>query len=82
MMAGLGLVISEYATANLDLNLPFISVIEEGKINDMEYVSKIINSNRELSVSMRNDIRKYALENVSWEVVVPKYVNTIQSLLN
>ena len=46
------------------------------------YVSKIINSNRELSVSMRNDIRKYALENVSWEVVVPKYVNTIQSLLN
>jgi hypothetical protein len=76
------LVISEYATANLDLNLPFISVIEEGKINDMEYVSKIINSNRELSVSMRNDIRKYALENVSWEVVVPKYVNTIQSLLN
>jgi len=82
MMAGLGLVISEYATANLDLNLPFISVIEEGKINDIEYVSKIINSNRELSVSMRNDIRKYALENVSWEVVVPKYVNTIQSLLN
>jgi glycosyltransferase involved in cell wall biosynthesis len=82
MMAGLGLVISEYATANLDLNLPFISVIEESKINDIEYVSKIINSNRELSVSMRNDIRKYALENVSWEVVVPKYVNTIQSLLN
>ncbi len=82
MMAGLGLVISEYATANLDLNLPFISVIEESKINDIEYVSKIINSNRELSVSMRNDIRKYALENVSWEVVVPKYINTIQSLFN
>ena len=82
MIAGLGLVISEYATANLDLSLPFISVIEENKINDIEYVSDIINSNRKTSVSMRNNIRKYALENISWEVVVPKYINTIQSLLN
>ena len=82
MMAGLGLVISEYATANLDLSLPFISVIQESKMNDIEYVSRVINSNRNTSVSMRNDIRKYALENVSWEVVVPKYVNTIESLSN
>lgn len=70
MSAGLGLVISEWATANLDLNLPFIDVIPESKIHDIEYVEDVIKSNREKSVNMRSEIRDYVISNFSWEKIV------------
>jgi glycosyltransferase involved in cell wall biosynthesis len=73
MSAGLGLVISEWATANLDLSLPFIDVIPENKINDIEYVSRIIVENREKSLSMRKEIREYVIKNFSWTKIVSDY---------
>ena len=81
MMAGLGLVISKYATANLDTSLPFIDVIPENKITDHEYLLDVITSNREKSISMRKEIRKYAEENFSWEVVVKKYYETVKNII-
>ena len=36
--AGLGVVVSEFATANLDLDKEFITVVEEDKIDDPQYV--------------------------------------------
>jgi hypothetical protein len=73
MSAGLGLVISEYASANLDLNKPFIDVIPEDRIGDIEYVKYIIAKNRNVSVNMRKDIRKYALDNFSWYNIIKNY---------
>lgn len=73
MSAGLGLVISEWATANLDLSLPFIDVIPESKLNDLQYVQDVIAENREKSKSMRDEIRNYAIENFSWETIVKNY---------
>jgi glycosyltransferase involved in cell wall biosynthesis len=70
MSAGLGLVISEWSTANLDLSLPFIDVIPESKIKDIEYVESVIKVNREKSVNMRNEIREYVITNFSWEKIV------------
>lgn len=73
MSAGLGLVISEFATANLDTSLPFIDVIPESRIDDIEYVESVIRENREKSISMRRDIRNYAIDNFSWEKIVKDY---------
>lgn len=73
MSAGLGLVISEWATANLDLSKPFIDVITENKIGDIEYVSNIIKNNREKSISMRKEIRKYVIDNFSWEKIIKDF---------
>jgi len=70
--AGLGLVISEFSTANLDLDLPFIDVIPESKINDPVYVEEVIKRNREKSITMRDEIRGYAVENFSWEKIIEK----------
>ena len=70
MSAGLGLVISEFATANLDLSLPFIDVIPESRINDIDYVQDVIRDNREKSLSMRKDIRNYVIDNFSWEKII------------
>ncbi len=82
LMAGLGLVISEYCTANLDTSLPFIDVIPEDKIQDEDFVRKVIALNRQKSVAMRCDIRKYAVDNFSWDVVVKKYSNTVEKIVN
>jgi glycosyltransferase involved in cell wall biosynthesis len=73
MSAGLGLVISEWATANLDLDLPFIDVIPESRIHDVEYVENIIKLNREKSVTMRAKIRNYVITNFSWKKIVKDY---------
>jgi len=77
MSAGLGLVISEFATANLDLSLPFIDVIPENMINDIGYVESIIRKNRETSIKMRNDIREYAIRNFSWNKIIMDYLKLI-----
>ena len=79
-MAGLGLVVSEYATANLDLSLPFIDVIPENKINNLEYVENVIKINREKSIKMRKQIKKYAVDNFSWDVIIKKYIIKIHQL--
>lgn len=69
LSAGLGIVLSEFATANLDLDLPFIDVIPEERINDKDYVSKVLEDNRNRSVPIREQIKDYA-NNFSWDNVV------------
>lgn len=70
--AGLGVVVSQYATANLDLDREFITVIPEEKINDLDYVETKIIENRECSVSRRKEILEYA-KMFAWENIVNKY---------
>lgn len=82
IMAGLGLVISEYCTANLDTSLPFIDVIPENKINDEDFVRKTIAINRQKSISMRKEIRKYAENDFSWKVIIEKYDKVIKNLVS
>ncbi len=81
LAAGLGIVISECAAANLDLNMPFIDVISEKDVYNIEYVSKIIAKNREISNEMRKEIREYSL-NFDWKNVVENiYVPTVKSIV-
>jgi hypothetical protein len=80
-MAGLGLVISPCCTANLDLSLPFISVVSWEKIKDVEYVKQVIEENRKTSLSMRAEIRAYALSRFSWESITDCYLGFIRICL-
>lgn len=75
MSAGLGLVISEVAAANLDLTLPFIDVIKNESLNDSNYVQDVIKKNRDVSQKMRNEIRKYA-ETFDWNKIIKDYYIT------
>ena len=70
--AGLGVVISQWAAANLDLDKDFITVIPDDKIDDMEFVDRELVRNRYYSVNHRPEIREYA-ESFSWTKVVEKY---------
>lgn len=77
LMAGLGVVVSECASENLDRERDFIDVIPDNKLNDISYVTEIVRENRRKSVSMRNEIRKYALENFSWKSVIDRYIELL-----
>lgn len=80
--AGLGVVVSQWGAANLDTSLPFIDVIPEEKIEDIDYVTTVINQNRLMSLKYRLDIREYAKQ-FSWENILQKYyLPNIQTLIN
>lgn len=81
LSAGLGLVVSTYSTANLDLSLPFIDVIEEEKISDIEHVRNVIEENRKKSIGMRKQIREYA-KTFGWEnIVKDRYLPAIEKVV-
>lgn len=82
LTAGLGLVISECAAANLDVTKPFIDVIPEAKLDDLDYVQAVIRRNREVSVNLREDIMAYASDNFDWRRVVPNvYLPTVERII-
>jgi len=82
LSAGLGIVVSEPASANLDLSLPFINQIPNDKLNDIDYVTSVIEKNRKISIKMRKDIRDYAINNFDWMHVVKNiYIKKIESIL-
>lgn len=70
--AGLGVVVSEFAAANLDTSKEFITVIPESKISDIEYVESELIKNREYSVSNRKEILDYASQ-FEWSKVIEEY---------
>jgi hypothetical protein len=72
LACGLGLVISQFATANLDTSKDFIDVITEDKVHDIEYIESVIQRNREYSISHRDEILEYSLQ-FSWENMIKNY---------
>jgi hypothetical protein len=82
LAAGLGIVISEFATANLDLDKEFIEVIPEKRINDIEYIESIIIKNREYSISHREEILEYS-KNFEWSNIIENYyIPNIEKLIS
>lgn len=73
LSAGLGLVLSEACTQNLDTSLPFISVIPDSKKTDTEYIKQTITENRRYCSSIdRQDILQYAAK-FNWNNIGIKY---------
>lgn len=78
---GLGVVVSQYATANLDLSKDFIDVIPEDKIKDINFIDTVITKNREYSISHRNKIIEYSKQ-FSWKNIIQKYyIPNVQKLI-
>jgi len=82
LIAGLGVVISEYSTANLDLSKPYIHVIPENKIYDLNYIRGIIETNKQNSLKHRSEIREYGIQNFAWENVVKQYINVVNQIIS
>jgi hypothetical protein len=80
LIAGLGLVLSPWATANLDTTKPYITVIPHDKLSDREYIDAKIAENRRSAIAMRPAIREYGLT-FSWDKKVKEYATLVESLL-
>ena len=79
--AGLGVVVSEWAAANLDTDREFITVIAEEKINDIGFVEEMIVKNRNYCNNNREEIIEYAKE-FDWANVVDKYyVSAMETII-
>ena len=74
LIAGLGVVVSECAAANLDTTLPFITIIPNHRLDDINFVFRKIVQNRLTSIKMREEIRKYALSRFSWNKIIDGYI--------
>lgn len=81
-MAGLPVVISEYCADDIDKTLPFIDIIPESRINDLEYIHQIISKNRKKKEQYSQYIREYAMAHFSWEKLIGQYEATISSIVH
>lgn len=82
LISGLGVVVSESVSLELDSNQEFIDVIPEENINDISYVSDIISKNKEYSNNHRNEIREYGIKYFGLESIIEnEYVPKLESLL-
>lgn len=77
LSAGLSLVISRSASANLDTNSPFITVIEDEE-NKQDYILGKIQQAIENNHKYRQIIRNYAQGVFNYQVVVKEYLQIIE----
>ena len=82
LICGLGVVVSEQVSVELDTSLDFIDVIPEDKIEDLSYIKDVLEKNKEYSVKNRNDIRDYGIKTFGLANILEfEYVPKLQSLL-
>lgn len=72
LACGLGVVVSQFGTANLDTTKDFIDVIPEEKIEDIGYIESVIVQNREYSIKHRKEIVEYSKQ-FSWSNIIQNY---------
>jgi hypothetical protein len=82
LICGLGVVVSEEVSAELDTSLNFIDVILEDKIEDLSYIKDVLERNKEYSVKNRNEIRDYGIKTFGLANILEfEYAPKLQSLL-
>jgi glycosyltransferase involved in cell wall biosynthesis len=79
LMAGLPVVTNHYSSNDLNLSLPFIDIIPNEKLDNLEYIQHVIEKNREKQ-DQQNSIRQYGVSLFSWEFLVTSYLENVQKL--
>jgi hypothetical protein len=80
LIAGLGIVVNISSAENLDTSLDFITIIEDNKMDDLEFIKEKIKENREICILRRKEIREYGIFNFDIKNEVYKYVKLVYNL--
>jgi hypothetical protein len=80
LIAGLGIVVNKSSAENLDKTLDFITIIEDNKIDDLEYIKQKLIENKQISVSQRKTIREYGITQFDISIEVKKYMEIVENL--
>jgi glycosyltransferase involved in cell wall biosynthesis len=78
LSAGLSIVVSRTAAANLDTTLPFIHVVDELTEDN---IVETINNATENNHKYRKQIRQYAFDVFDWSVICDHYLNCVKEFL-
>lgn len=76
LASGLGLVISKPASQSLDIDKPWITVIPDEHLEDIDYINSRIEENMKISNMCRQDIISYSKE-FDWSNIIKKYLKII-----
>lgn len=83
LICGLGVVVSETVSVELDVEREFIDVIPEEKIEDPSYIKSILEKNKEYSSRNREEIRNYGINSFGLESMIKnEYIPKLQSIIN
>ena len=76
LSAGLGLIINEECSQNLDISKKFISIVDDDILLNKEKLKLIIDENREYSLNNRDEIIEYA-KTFDWKEIAKIYINNL-----
>lgn len=79
LVCGLGVVVSECCALELD-PLPFITVIPNSQMNNIEYIKQAIEKNKDICKNIRADIREYGISKFSLETILKEYIGQIEKI--
>ena len=82
LICGLGVVVSEEVSPELDTSKSFIDVIPEDKMTDLSYIREVIYNNKKHSRQIRREIRQYGIDTFGLEnILAYEYIPKLQSLI-
>ena len=82
LICGLGVVVSESVGVELDGTKDFITILDEDSINNREKLIDAINENKKISITKRNEIRKYGIENFDVEkLLLNEYIPKLKKII-
>jgi hypothetical protein len=82
LIAGLGVVINRSSAENLDVSKDFITVIDDDKKDDIEYISAALEANKKICRSRRAEIRAYGIAQFDIKQECEKYLDIIYTITN
>ena len=82
LVCGLGVVVSESVGIELDGTKDFITILNEDSIYNREKLVDAINKNKNISITKRDEIRKYGIENFDVEkLLLNEYIPKLKKII-
>lgn len=81
LIAGLGVIINKSSAENLDTSKEFITLVEDDKIHDLDYIQSKIEENKNIVKTMRKEIHEYGIQQFDISIEVNKYIEVIKSII-
>lgn len=76
LICGLGVVVNETSAKNLTKQ-DFITIVKDDEMDNIKLIQQLIDENRKISLTKRNEIRKYGESLFGWNTLIQKYLNKI-----
>ena len=81
LISGLGVVVNQSSSENLDVSNDFITVLDDNKMDDLQYIREKIQENMAICIAKRQTIRNYGIESFDIQAEVRKYLKLVHQLI-